>query len=1185
MAHETTSLKWMTMKSLTVQVLFFVIFSLNLHAQPLIINEIAPDNGSVLNDQDGDYSDWIEFYNSSDDFISIKGMGLSDDPSVIKFKIPQVYLDPKSYFTVFASGKNRSWWVTQWETIITKGDDWKWVYGSALIPSTWKNPDFFDSGWNEGKSGFGYGDADDSTQVHETISLFARKTFEISSLDDINSFVLNVDADDGFVAYLNGKELCRSNMGEFGSAVAWNQVADKSVEAVEYQKGYPSKFIFRNPAEWLTTGTNTLAIEVHNAQDGMDDLSLIPYFTLGLSEFPPDGKGAPLYLNLPGCELHTNFKLNSDSDGVYLFDAAGVLVDHQIFKKVPSDVSWGRQDNGSWTYFKTPSPGAANTGETSDFQLSTPKVDIKGGFYPSPLTITVTSANPQETVRFTRDGSVPTTNSEVYSAPISITKNATLRFKAFFPGALEGKTSTQSYFISEPRNLPVVSLVTDSLWFFSADSGIYMPGPNPGEFPYFGANFWMDKEIPAHFEYFDETGTRQVSVNSGLTIYGSYSRTFPQKSLAVYTRSKYGDPSFNFPFFTDKKADTYEALILRNSGQDVESTMLRDGFNNWLIRDFRVDYQAHKQVAVYINGKYWGIHNLREKSNKNYFFDNYGVKKEDLQLLEEIGWAANGDSSGYTDMLEWIDSNPLSNPENYQTITGQLDVGNFIDYNLAEIFAANWDWPGNNVKYWRRINPTSKWRWLVYGTDFGFGLLSEVQADHNTLAFARADDAVNGPNPPWSTWLFRKMLESESFKREFINTFCDRLNSVYLPVNTKKELMASADEIRSEMPRHQERWSTINGRWEANVAKIEQFLEVRPGFMFRYIKEGFNLSDTVRITIQNTDTVAGKITVNILKVKTKTWSGLYYPEVPVTISATPRTGFRFAGWQGSVNSTDPVLVVNPTQGMTFTANFEKVTGELPFIVINEINYNSNAAFSVEDWVEITNAGSESADLSGYIVKDSDDSHQAVIPSGIVLTPGSLLVLVRDTVKFDAGFPDVKNRLMLLSFGLDKNGEKVRLYSNDNRIVDSLTYRSKFPWPTEPDGKGATLALKDPKLDNSLAENWAASLEHGTPGKPNQFPVSVKNEKDKPSELTLYSAYPNPFNPAASVRYYLPEKSVVSLVVFDILGREVQSLVQNSVQPEGDHTVSFNGSSLPSGLYLIRLTAGSASRVSKMTLLK
>lgn len=1173
------------MKSLAA--LISVLLSVYGHsiAQPLIINEISPANSSVLSDQDGDFVDWIEFYNNSDDFISIKGMGISDDPSLIKFKIPQVYLDPRTYFTVFASDKNLSWWVTQWETIVTKGDEWKWVYGSSLISESWKTKIFFDLDWNNGKSGIGYGDGDDSTLVNTAISLFARKTFTISSLDEINSFVLNVDADDGFVAYLNGKELCRSNMGEPGSIVTWNQFADQSVEAVEYQNGYPAKFIFRNPADWLQIGINTLAIEVHNAENGMDDLTLIPYFTLGLTEFPPEGKGAPLYLNLPGFELHTNFKLNSDSDGVYLFDAAGVLVDQQIFKNVPADISWGRQNNGTWAYFKTPTPGFENAGEVASFQLSTPKIDIKGGFFTSPQTISVSSANPQEIIRFTKDGSVPTGSSEIYSGPILVSQNSTLRFKSFFPGALDGKTSTQTYFFNEPRNLPVVSLVTDSLWLFSADSGIYVPGPNPGEFPYWGANFWLDKEIPAHFEYFDESGIRQVSVNTGVVIYGSYSRTFPQKSIALYTRSRYGDPSFNFPFFSDKKADTYEALILRNSGQDVESTMLRDGFNNRLIKDFRVDYQAHKQVAVYINGKYWGIHNLREKSNKDYFFDNYQVVEEDLQLLEEMGWATVGDSSGYTDMLEWIEANPLTSDQNYQVITNQIDVGNFIDYNIAEIFAANWDWPGNNVKYWRRINPTSKWRWLVYGTDFGFSLLSEVQADHNTLAFARADNVVEGPNPAWSTWLFRKMLESESFKWEFVNTFCDRMNSVYLPSNSKKELAASADEIRAEIPRHIQRWNEISGSWEGNLAKIEQFLDVRPGFMFRYIKEGFNLSDTVRISIENPDTVAGKITVNILKVKTKNWSGLYYPEVPVTLTAIPKTGFRFVGWQGSINSSNPVLVVNPAMGMTFTAVFEKVTGSLPQLVINEINYNSDAAFPVEDWVEITNTGSESADLTGYIFKDSEDAHQAVFPAGTVLAPGDFIVLVRDTMKFDAGFPEVLNRLGILSFGLDKNGEKIRLFSNDNRIVDSLTYNQKAPWPIEPDGKGAALALKDPKLDNSVAENWAASLGHGSPGRSNEFPVSVVTCLEKPAGLTLFPAYPNPFNPSATVRYYLPERSVVSISVFDLLGREVQSLMSQSVQPEGFHSVSINGVNLPSGIYFIRLSAGSSARVSKLTLLK
>ncbi|SMO91272.1 T9SS type A sorting domain-containing protein [Gracilimonas mengyeensis] len=97
-------------------------------------------------------------------------------------------------------------------------------------------------------------------------------------------------------------------------------------------------------------------------------------------------------------------------------------------------------------------------------------------------------------------------------------------------------------------------------------------------------------------------------------------------------------------------------------------------------------------------------------------------------------------------------------------------------------------------------------------------------------------------------------------------------------------------------------------------------------------------------------------------------------------------------------------------------------------------------------------------------------------------------------------------------------------------------------------------------------------------------VSAERETEMPSSVKLYDNYPNPFNPSTVISYQLPVSSEVSLKVFDMLGREVATLVDGNV-PAGEHNVQFDAAGLSSGMYFYRLTVGDKIQTGKMTLLK
>ena len=201
-----------------------------------------------------------------------------------------------------------------------------------------------------------------------------------------------------------------------------------------------------------------------------------------------------------------------------------------------------------------------------------------------------------------------------------------------------------------------------------------------------------------------------------------------------------------------------------------------------------------------------------------------------------------------------------------------------------------------------------------------------------------------------------------------------------------------------------------------------------------------------------------------------------------------------------------------------------------------------------------------------------------------------MVLCVDTTLFKSLFPEVQNFIGNIGFGLSGSGELVRLYDNQMAISDSLVYDDASPWPTAPDGNGPTLSLKNPDLDNSLGENWAASVGNGTPGKVNDIFTDVKDDVNSilPLEYSLGQNYPNPFNPSTSIEYSVSNRQFVSLKIYDLLGKEVKTLVKQE-QPAGFYEVEFNASSasgsLPSGVYLYRLIAGAFVATKKMIIIK
>jgi len=1172
-----------------------------LYPQNININEIMSSNSETLFDEDGDTPDWIELYNVGPNNYNLNGFGISDDLSEpFKWILPNIELPAEEYLLLFASGKNRYDWVPHWETIIDWGDNWQYLLGNHEPPSDWNQQNFDDVGWLNGPSGFGYGDEDDATIVNPTMSLYVRHEFNISNTESILKILLHVDYDDAFVAYINGVEIARANIGTLGVPPPYSQGADSWAEAVLYQGGEPDYFMIDSVQSLLQDGLNVVALQVHNYDIGSSDLTLIPFLTLGMTGPPENSTGVSEYLSINDVSLHTNFKISSSGETLVLTNPSAVIMDSISSGVLLSDISKGRQpegDEGAWLFFSEPTPGSANITSGSIGIVEEPTFSSFGSPFASANYISINTNIPNSTLYYSTDGSFPDNSSTIYSSPIYVSGNTVIRAIATKPGWIDSKPVTHSYLFDYDGSLPVISLSTDPEHFWDNDSGIYVMGPNAStDFPYFGANFWQDWERPIHIEMYEPSGELGFSIDAGVKIFGNYSRANPQKSLSIFARGEYGYPEINYQIFPDRNIDQFESIVLRNSGNDWNTSHFRDGLVSKIAHEAGVTTQAYRPVVVYLNGAYWGILNIREKINEHFLATHFPIDPGNIDLLENYNLVIHGDPTHYLDLLTYIDENDISDPDVFSVVSNAIDIDSYIRYTVTQIFIDNWDWPGNNSKYWRPRTPDGRWRWIMFDTDFSFGLFTPNGYMHDMFEFATIPDGPSEtiwgwnpwwPNPPWSTYLLRTLLDNESFRNNFINQFADLLNSIFLP----DEIFNTVDEITElitdEIPDHTARWGSNLSTWNNNVNILRNFIFYRNAFVWSHMQSHFNITGTYQLILNQTGE-NGTINVNSISINEFPWQGQYCDLIPIKIEAVPAPGYRFVEWSG-LGSTANALIVDTDDDTTFTPIFEPLDGDSTAIVINEINYNSASNFDVEDWIELVNNTGFTIDLSGWMIKDSDDSHVFVIPEQTIVENGQYIVLSRDTTLFKSFFPDVSNVLGNMSFGFSGGGELVRLYDPDENLVDQVNYDDDDPWPIEADGSGPTLELINPNEDNEIPVNWSSSDNYGTPGEINSSYLSTIKETVAPAAFKVYNNYPNPFNPSTTLSYVIPENSFVTITIYDVLGREVSTLM-NNYQDAGFRTVIWNstnnqGNPVSAGVYFYQVRAGSGIQTNKMLLLK
>ncbi|HSR17978.1 MAG TPA: CotH kinase family protein, partial [Ignavibacteriaceae bacterium] len=455
--------------------------------------------------------------------------------------------------------------------------------------------------------------------------------------------------------------------------------------------------------------------------------------------------------------LHSNFKIDRLGEPIILTDNNGVACDEFPAAEIPVDMSMGRfpDSDTNIVIFVEPTPNSSNN--STIFPGYTDQVNFShsGGFYSGGISLSLSSDNQPAEIRYTEDGSEPTLNSNLYSNPLQINHTKVIRARAFNNGIISSIINTKTFFINESFTMPVVSLSTNPENLWDEDIGICVPGRNANEAGRV-ANYWNDWERPVHVEFYEQDGMKGFSIDAGIQIFGWGTRANAQKSFSIMIRDRYGFPELNYRLFPDNAIDKFTSFVLRAGGSDWNKLFFRDAFAQCLVAEYNHDLQDFRPAIVFINGEYWGIQNIREKLNEDYLESHWGINKDNVDIISRY-WRRSypvvieGDDFAFLEMENFLAINNMKVAANYEYAKSVIDMDNLLDYLTAQIYFANYDWPGNNNKIWREKVPNAKWRWFMYDMDWTFGYDGSSSYSFNTLKHATNSFGSGWPNPAFTT--------------------------------------------------------------------------------------------------------------------------------------------------------------------------------------------------------------------------------------------------------------------------------------------------------------------------------------------------------------------------------------------------------------------------------------------------
>jgi hypothetical protein len=799
--------------------------------------------------------------------------------------------------------------------------------------------------------------------------------------------------------------------------------------------------------------------------------------------------------------FHTNFQLGTGGEhlGLHSPDSPRELVSGFNYGEQRNDHSYGYDSSGNTRYFKTLTPGAANGTSLIAGVVEEVHFSAERGHYSSAFDLHLSTPTPQSLIRVTFDGSEPTeTTGFIYTNAIPITGNRFVRAVAFRLNMLPSRVETHTYLFNQSaaiRSLPILSLVTatNNMIGRSGIIGMY-PGKPCDQVPVTNATQYHNPSLhgiaferPVSAEYLRLDGQPGFQIDCGIRVQGSdYQRprtcATSKFSYRLYFRSDYGDGRLDYPFFTNTTVTSFDQLVLRAGFNDNSNPFIRDELSRRLSHDMGQVASHGNFVNLFINGEYKGYYNPTERVHEEMMQAYHGGSSEWDVMSPRFATSSSGlgvvdgDRQNFNTFVNYVNTQPVTSQTIYQQVTQRMDVVNFVDYCLLNVYAGMGDWPDNNWRAGRERSTNGIWRFIAWDAEWGMGIYGRV-VTRDTFAESGGGPDNSGLATPSSEIanIYQRLRQNPEFRM----VWADRIHKhmfnggALMDQNVTAHFNGMRSQLSGVIPSMD---ASILSPWVAQrrgviMPHFQQYGLLRSSNAPSFNQHGGRVPRNFRLTmtLSNAANTVIYFTTNGVD-----------PRVMFTSGVSPSASVWDAGADFRLQQSTLVKARSLENGTNWSAlteaQFEAGTLGVP-IRITEINYNPPGGNGFE-FIELQNVGSTPVDLGGMYF----DGITFTFLLGTVLQPGATLVLSSDADPngFAARYPGVA---VAGQFGgsLANGGERITLHERNGASIFSVDYDDENGWAEAADGQGSSLEISDVFGDVDDPANWRASTtQFGTP---------------------------------------------------------------------------------------------------------
>lgn len=734
--------------------------SIGIGSCDVVISEVQTSNRSAILDHSGSLCDWVELYNDGTEPAVLDGMYLTDDPEdLFQWQIPSLTLEPGQRAVIPCVGRDAgegeaTFALSRSGCIVVLTGPVGNVITSAACPSMED-----DRSWQRMEDG-AYIQSELISPGYEN----TKEGYEAFRSTQTVRGALAVNE----VMPSNDRYLIQSD-GEYYDWIELINVSDSPIHLSEYAVSDSSSDLLLGglPDQILQPGETVVVI-----CSGKQELS--------------------------GKYIHAPFTLNRDECWVYVTHKTQGLSDYVRISGVPLMGSAGRMPSDpAIYYFRKPTPGAENRDGVAEV-TQTPFVETPDGVYNDVDQVNVVLSGEGQ-IYYTLDGSAPTLNSRVYTAPLVLTETTVVRAMSVCDGKLPSKVITVSYIINEHHTLPVISVAADPSDMFGY-SGIY-------------TNYTQNWEVPCNLTLYEGDGG--FTIDCGIKMFGHTGLQMAKKSFKINFRSTYGEKLLNYPVYGEDGPVVYDSLIIR-SGQDYPQSIFRDELFTSLCRDMSDDVlaQRDKFCVLYINGAYFGIYCMKEAFCEMYYAQNRGVTEESVEMVQAPVYY----DTTIHEFMRFLINHDMTKEENYEYACTVFNMDSVIDWLIIEGYSTNGD-VQQNLRYFRSTENGNRYEMAFYDLDWAFYY-------HNPFSVVLSNDQEDWQH----LMLTRNLMRNPTFRQQFLERLSYHMEHTLSNENVLARIDYYYELLAPEVPRERRKWGGTYAGWEAQVDGLRNFITNRDHF-------------------------------------------------------------------------------------------------------------------------------------------------------------------------------------------------------------------------------------------------------------------------------------------------------------------------------------------------------------------